>query len=474
MMMPTVASKRVYRFAVGSFSGGLDQGCDQQCLNIERSPEAHNVRVEDGTLKRGFGYSRLKKYNPSGFAIMQLPAIANARGMFLKKQKMGASLLVACDDGLYQEDLGLGETVFTRKSDAKVDFYLSYRNGENEWTIKGGEQYGLEISTQDTAMVHKDLCFVKAFIFAERLFGAQTVNGVGRIRFSKQYAPDELEVGIDAGGYIDVVGKYGEAVDMVVMNNSIYNVWKNGVTRLKAYGYQSEFELEECFEIQGIKSRSVQVCGNRIVFVTDDGAYTFDGTGVKKISDTVASFFNAGIKDVVSAAYGNKYYLAFHSDGYQGSENNVVLVYDVLSQRWSVLSEVTVKCMATLDIDGDTKLVFVGEDDYIFVFDKSETYGGKPINSKWTVPMGTLGRAELIKEIRSVIISAQGAGRIRITVKSERGSASKHIEIDSQRRVYSVPMRVRGKLIGLELENVDGNDFTVAEPTVLYTVTRTR
>lgn len=473
-MRSAIASKRIYRFAIGSFSDGIDQRYDQQCLNIDKSPEAYNVRVEDGTLRRGLGYSRLKKYNPAGFDIMQLPAIANAHGMFLKRQKVGATLLVACADGLYGEDLGLGETVFTKQGDGKVDFYLSYRNGGNEWTIKGGEQYGLEISTEDSAIVYGDYRFVKALIFAERLFGAQTVNGVGRIRFSKQYAPDNMEVGIDAGGYIDINSQYGEAVDMVVMNNSIYNVWKNGVTRLKAYGYQAEFELEECFEMQGIKSRSVQVCGNEMVFATDDGAYAFNGASVKKISNTVASFFNEGIQDVVSAAHGNKYYLAFHTDRYQGSGNNVVLVYDVLSQRWSVLAQVTVKCMATLEIDGVKKPVFVGEDDYIFTFDNSETYGGKPINSKWAVPMGTLGHAEFKKEIRTVILSAQGVGRIKITVTSERGSASKHITVDSKRRIYSVPMRVRGRLIGLDIQNVDGNDFTVAEPTILYTVSRAR
>ena len=83
--------------------------------------------------------------------------------------------------------------------------------------------------------------------------------------------------------------------------------------------------------------------------------------------------------------------------------------------------------------------------------------------------MSALGRPDMIKSVRCVLIGAQGSGRLRITVRSERGSASRYILPSGSRRIYRIPLRVSGQLLSLTVENEDGSDFTAAAPTVVFT-----
>ncbi len=473
-MMPRIGSKKTYRFSLDNFSGGLDQRFDAQCMASNKSPEAYNVNVEDGTLKRCKGYSLLKKYNPAGFAVLELPPIEGANKLFLISEDTGDVLYVSCEDGLYKEAYGLSDTVFEKVGNGGVDFMLSYYDGSKSWEIRGGAGSDTQFETQGESIVKTEPKYVKGLMFAERFFGACNRNGAGRICFSKQYVPYNMNAGIDEGGYIDVNAKYGKAVDMVVINNSIYNVWQYGITRLKAYGYQAEFELMECCNTSSeVKTESVQVCGNKIIFAQDDGIYSYDGSSLRKVSYPISLFISDGLEQVASGSNAGRYYIAFHSGRYPGQGNNVLLIYDVVNDKWNMFL-IDVKCMASVKINGKQQMIFVGKDDRVWVFDDSESFGQDAIMSKWVIPAGTLGKSELIKEVRAVLLSGQGEGKIKITVKSERGAASKHITLRSSRRVYSLPIRVRGRLIGVEFENVDGNDFVLAEPTVLFTVSGTR
>ena len=86
--------------------------------------------------------------------------------------------------------------------------------------------------------------------------------------------------------------------------------------------------------------------------------------------------------------------------------------------------------------------------------------------------MNALGRPDMLKRSRCVIIGAQGRGRLKLTLSSERGSACKHVVLGPERRIYRVPLRVLGQMLSLTVENDGGNDFTAAAPMVVFTAER--
>lgn len=477
MRMADVPGKRTYSFAVSTFAGGIDQEPDPQCADLGKSPEAYNVRTENGALSRCGGFGRASKYNAEAGRVMQIPKLPAGGRVIVHRKPDSDILIVRGTEGEYKEKYNIMTDELEFETVALMDcmeptFAVNYQTADGTDLIYGSpDDIMMRISEGKTWVLGGCPKFYKAAMYAERLFGVGTRAYSNRIYFSRQYDPADFTQSAEAGGYIDVMSDYGKAVDILAFENYLYIFWQYGITRLKAYGYQSEFVLSDCYRCSSeIRRETVQVCGSRILFAANDGVYAFDGQNAHKISAPITGFFeNEPEEGMASGYFRDCYYLAMHSDRYEGSGNNVLLRFGLRRGKWELYTGLCVSGMFTVSAGGFEQLLFTGEGGYICTFNGADTFNGRPIRSKWVTPMSALGRPDMIKSVRCVLIGAQGSGRLRITVQSERGSASRYILPSGSRRIYRIPVRVSGQLLSLTVENEDGSDFTAAAPTVVFT-----
>jgi len=473
MMMPRIRPKRRYSFVIDSFLGGVDQRYDQQVLPPYAGAEVYNVSTDEGVLKPCGGYGRKSKYNPYGNGSFLLPKVPDGIKRIHVNKVMGKDvLMLEGEDGWYEEWYGLSETVFKKSAGygSNIKVWIDYSVGQRSMKIISGPSAGCQFITSDGGKIYQYPGFSHGTIYAERLFGVGDWYYPNRIYFSAQYDPSDLEEGAEHGGYIDVNSAYGKAVGMAELGSSLYIFWQHGITELRGYGYQSEFVLRDCYRCSQFIFDTAEQCGDRLIFAAEDGVYSFDGERVRCISKRIRDIYGGAEKsEAVSVFWRNAYYVAVHSDNYGGEGNNVVLRYNCELEKWDILVGIGIKCMVRVDDLGKDELLFLADDGYIYGFDGSDRFGDKPINAVWESPMSTLGKPDMIKQIRCIMISAEGEGSLEISVESERGKLKKSLTLSKERRMYSVPMRISGHMIRLGIRNREGSRFTVAEPVIIFT-----
>ncbi len=479
MRLPKVSDSRRCSFMISTFAGGIDQEPDEQCARTDSSPEAYNVRTDNGALSRCTGFGAAKKYNAAAGKVLPVPALPVQGDIFIYREKENDTLLLRAAGGEYREKYDADSDGLIFKKTSVLDcsgttYAVNYQSDSGAELICGGPTQDMMRSTPlKTSVCEGSPKMYRAVIYAERLFGVGNTLLPNRIYFSKQYQPSDFTVSAEAGGYIDVLPDYGSAVDIVTFGNSIYIFWQYGVTRLKAFGYQSDFVLSDCYRCSAeILRGTVQVCTDRIIFAAADGVYSFDGESVRKISRPVKSFFDSRTSKVTSACFRDCYYIAMYSPAYAGENANVLLKYDLHTAKWELYVGPEVRRLFCISRSGQEQLMFLGAGNRLYAFDGSDSYDGSAINSKWVSPMNALGRPDMLKRSRCVIIGAQGSGRLKLTLSSERGSACKHVVLGPERRIYRVPLRVLGQMLSLTVENDGGNDFTAAAPMVVFTAER--
>lgn len=477
MRMPKVSRKQVYSFTVASFEGGINQEPDEQCTSISQSPEAYNVKVENGALSRSSGFGVATKYSSAAGKVLPIPDLPGDGMLMIYREQANETLYVQGAGGLHKEvyDPELDKLTYSTiyaGALSEPSYCVNYTAPNGPYAVVGGIDRDIaQIWSEGLITVPFEPMFYKAVQHYERLFGIGATEQPNRIYFSKQYSLCHFTVSADGGGYIDVYSDYGNAVDIVSFNDCMYVFWQYGITKLRAYSYQADFVLTDCYSSGAeIQRESVQVCGERIVFATKEGVYSFNGESVNKIGGPVSGFFESGVsQNMASGYFRDYYYLALHSSKYEGEGNNVLLRYHMRNAKWEMYAGLCVTKMMNINKGGEEKMIFLGEDKQICSFDESDTFCGRPIHAKWVTPMNTLGQANMIKRTRCILIGAEGSGRLKLTLTSERGSASKYITLSQKRKVYRVPMRVTGQMLSLTIENDDGNPFTAVAPMVVFT-----
>ena len=313
-----------------------------------------------------------------------------------------------------------------------------------------------------------------AVVHYERMFGVGDPEHVNRIWFSAQFDPTDFTVSLDAGGYIDVMGDKGRALKVISFSDSIFVFWQYGITRVKAYNYQSEFTVSDIYSCDSeILKDSVCLCSDQIIFAAKDGVYAFDGYSVQRISDKISGIINEGLKasGECSAYFRGKYYLSVQSSYLAEVEGSLMLEYDTASNKWRIFKGQPIRQLLVYHDEGRERLLLVGNN-HVYEMDGSQTFGGMPISARWDMPLSSLGKPHLVKNIRELLITAEGEGLLRLKMTTESARIERTIRLRDTRRIYKVPLRISGKLLQLSIENVSGNNFTVSNPMVIYTALR--
>ena len=298
--------------------------------------------------------------------------------------------------------------------------------------------------------------FTSVTVHNERVYG--TVSGTSeQLWFSDNFDPENWTVSGDEAGYISFQDECGDALAAVSFLGYLYIFREHGIHRLTAYGDQSEFSLKKLFTATGrIYKHTIALCGDRIMFLTDEGIFSFDGYSA---TPAVKEFPDIEYPSHCRAAYHDgAYWLSCFTD--IGELAIGVCTTDALVRcdlrdgslavlaREDILTMCAVRSHTADDIvfavytDEGCRLASVAENGLVF---------GTPTPKIYRSPYGDLFSSAL-KTVLDVTLTTRFAAELRVITDGEAHSFA----LPASDAPQTVFVGKSGVKIGIELRSFSG------------------
>lgn len=328
-------------YRINSF-GGTYSSSSENLLPLSASACSYNVRSDNGALRGGKGFSRAQLPNEDE-TMWLLPTLGTERARqvwyyrrFDSDNNCQDDRLVAVTMSGRLYDLALNDSTnsflqINNISGEEGMIAENYRlNGEDVLLICSSS--GIYTYNGTSAVLNADTPHVISMcILYERAFA---VLGTDRYKvwFSDELNPTNWDVDSQGAGYIELADEGGAVTKVVSFLNYIYIFREYGIVRLTAYAEQADFSMYKLFVSSGrIYENTIAVCGDKIIFLAEDGYYYFDGLDTVKIL-TELDEVKFEYKSYYEAAYHNGcYYLACRIDYDDGKTVGTEEDYGILN-----------------------------------------------------------------------------------------------------------------------------------------------
>ena len=478
-------SPRTYTFNLADFSRGMNKEIDENLLNMNYAKLAYNVKTDDKSLKQGYGIQEFSLPNnvfdkqnyfkvPDGVQALGLWCckVADTKGNLEDLLLLyGSDKKMYCAFAYGPAEMFL-DTEVTLNAKPSI---LSYVYNGLETVVMTSPQdplytwNGSAPTASEKALHLSSIC-----CHYERLF-ASSSDEKNRVRFSEDFNILNWEETSQAGGFIELVDERGHINKVLSFNDYVYILRDYGISRLSAYGDQSEFAITHLnLSSNKIYANTACLCGDRIIMLTKDGLKYIVGSTLYDFDFKINNIIN---KDKISFAnacyYDNKYYLAinlnFEDDEKIGCENeidyknNALLEFDIQSRKLNILRGVDISHMCAVKVNDVNKLAFC------FNGENASTLGelcdsGNLFEEKlpkcWTTPTSDLGinKKKVINNIRLLTNQA-----LTLTLFSEK--ETKTIKVNPSKYVQQLQTNLIGYRIGLKIFTNE-NELDISNLTV--------
>lgn len=446
--------------AINDFSGGVNTVVDEIGVSTKYCARSFNFNWESKILKDGLG---IKEYKPMGKSFVY-PQGATLKGLYYFKRydtqnEVYADELLAYFDNkkVYKYKIGSEDTAFKVVSGLTFDntpVGINYKyNGKNVIILsaegKTPVMYdGESVETITDAPQIKSMC-----IHYERLYVATGGEGT-TLWFSDDFDPTNWYVSLNEAGYIDFQDDRGQLLKVLSFQDYVYIFRTSGISRLQAYGSQEDFEVTQLYTTSGkIYPQSITVCGDRIIFLAEDGFYEFNGLTANRIlvnydgiikgvdnSDAAGEFYN-----------GNLYMNMKINDG--GIVTNVTLVYKMHFGTSYLYKGPKINAMCKIvSQDVNDFLIICGNNGKIGTLTDKSVCFSQPLEKVWESPKSDFGLSEGEKVFSGMSLDVYG--NVSVTVESDK--ESKTFNIDGNGR-ECVRTAIKGDVFKIILRSKDVN-----------------
>lgn len=401
--------------SINNFAGGLNSVTADAYLSNSTAKVSYNVNGESGVLKEGNGVVAFEKMQNGGLA----PVLAEN-----KKIKKLWYFKRYCEETLQNDDMIVflsqdnllygvkvkgegGAFVIDENPFSSAPCAINYRLKGQDVIIFCSDKDDMRVFdgvnapyAVQTAPKVSSMC-----VHYDRLF-ATLIDDKNTLVFSDDLDPTNWEVGIEEAGYVTMTDDRGALLKVVSFLNYLYVFREYGISRLTASGMQESFSLTHLFATTGkIFGDTVCVCGNTVLFLSEQGLFQFDGSSAKKILANLDGFFDGRDNSRAVAGYcDGKYYLSANvnfNDGQStsaeknGCVNNALLEVDLFDGSASLMRGLDVVSVAEVNGDGiNGAFLCFGENQPFSKYIGRLTRGGKIFNSNtlktWVCPKSDL------------------------------------------------------------------------------------
>ncbi|MCL2771094.1 MAG: hypothetical protein FWD89_02155 [Firmicutes bacterium] len=176
-------------------------------------------------------------------------------------------------------------------------------------------------------------------VFMNRLFAI--VSGQpNKVYYSALRNPLQWNNSFLNAGDMDLTSEHGQVKKLITLGDFVYVFREYGISRIGTLGQNTDIFRADHVVTHGsrIYEDTVAVCGDRIVFYSPEGFFSFDGRRLSKIKTNIENKFCIWSMHTSKAAYINgKYYLAARLEFDEPPENlpqshinNSIIEIDVL------------------------------------------------------------------------------------------------------------------------------------------------
>ncbi len=329
--IPSVTKKKI---SLSSFLTKGSISTNEMLSNPQEVALLYNFDGSDGTLKAGIGIEEYKTFKIEE-GVFPKNLYYYKRYDTLTNTSEDKVVIYATNLKLYTLNL-LGESEVTLLIDKEFStppVAINYNFFDEDVLILSFDGEGLymlnnlTLTEIETAPKITSMC-----IHSERLF-ATTSNEGTALWFSDDFNPTNWSVSLDEAGYIELPDDRGKLLKVISFLDYIYVFREYGISRIYAYGDQTEFSVDNLFNNIGkIYANTVTECGGYIILLTTSGIYRFNGIDAVKILPFYDKFLE-GVdnSDAKGVFYNGKLYLKVNMK-FNGKIENVILVYDLESK----------------------------------------------------------------------------------------------------------------------------------------------
>lgn len=232
--------------------------------------------------------------------------------------------------------------------------------------------------------------------------------------------------------------------------------------------YPEQYELRQVFATRSaIAERSIVSEGTLAFHLCSDGIYVYDGTQAQPLcGERIKRYFRSLNQEALPGAcaevYRDKLYMAVPEG--TSAVNNAVIEYDILNDSFMLRRGMQV----TQFLEYEDRLLFCGQDGYVYAFDEGASYDGRDIEAVYETPWEDLGRRDLTKTLLELYAVAEGTGRLLVTLITDTMQRRYTVDLPRKPEVVRLPVFAEGRRFKLRFENVGGSAFMLARPQLKY------
>ena len=351
---------------------GIVNSADESQIDFAFAPKAFNVTFEKNMLTSSIGIDRASGFYPypikARHEFLAFSSTKQVKNVFHYLYNNAGTpdyrLVAQLTDGTIWYTKVMSDTGWAKVQDLTVSGDIeavNYRFNGEDILLLATENDKLYYLKGDTAYSSDDAPkFASITVHSERVFGC--VNGAKtRLWFSDDFDPTNWDVNAQDAGFVEFADECGNLVKIISFLGYLYIFRDYGIFRLTAFGDQSAFVLKKVFTDTGrIYKKSIVLCGDKIIFLADEGLFAFDGYEVVRIAKEFPAIFD---KDEAVGAYLDKhYYLACKTEvdsrvDLEGATNNSILVFDVFDKSICVVAGVDVRAMREVKTESGSMIV---------------------------------------------------------------------------------------------------------------------
>ena len=489
-----------YKLTYTAFANGMNCEIDDNLLPLKYGKVVYNYTVKNGALKNGLGFELAtfpKKYNDgSERTILTLPNGEGIKALWhfkyydlsAKETRHKIVFSTKSKHIYFFQTVAQGTAFFDMFFDEKtfdgdllgINYHL---NGDDCLIIiVPNEQKIIVFHSYDgTEIIENAPQLVSICLHYERLF-AILEGDRKTLMFSANLDPTDWDVSLDAGGFIEMHDERGSINKIISFNDYVYVFRDYGVSKVSAYGDQSEFSVSQLFiSSSKIYGNSVTSCGDRIIFLARDGLHSFDGYSTNRITLNIESMFeNINNEKCCSVFYNNKYYLAcrldFGDDQLIGCEayeegytNNALIELDLNTGEINLLRGVDILSMIAVEEDKFSKLIACFNGEHGNKFGQLTHDGkifGQILKKEWISPFSNLGYPNQVKIVKEVLIKTKSDCIIKIKTDKEE----KQYLVRGSETTQRVKTNVRGEMVQISFITETEGDVEISAPQLVIGV----
>lgn len=482
------------------FFNGINVDYDENILPITYSVNTYNFSFNSGALKTGLGIDYLKL--PSSYSLdNNSTRIVNFEG----KQQFKAGWLYKKDNANIIGISGVNYDNYLILQDVNGDFYiydicsttdflskieginitetatvLNYNlNSEDSVLICSSEGMWVYSFNKTTATKIENAPKIKSMcLHYERLF-TTVIDDRYAVWFSDDLDPTNWNISLNEAGFIKFDSEHGIVNKVVSFNDYVYVFREYGISRITAFANQTEFSVNHLFVSSGkIYADTVAVCGDRIIFLTENGLYSFDGYSTTKINLNIDNMLTNVNNYFANGCYCNgKYYLTCKLNFNDNKKllceeynycNNAMLELDLNTKTLNILRGADIRCLLAIRDDKVNKVVAFYFDDNSYKLGEISNCGkllNKVLPKCWKSPLSNMGYPERSKVIKTIYLNATAA--LTITIKTE--SFSKQFYLVPKNNLIKLNTIIKCNMFAINFETGEP-EISISSPTVIVGV----